>query len=117
MGNDELLAYYEQKQEELRTYLANELKKFKDANNNYLSTVIADACEHAKNLLEISNQKAFDRFSKSKEDIEDKIKENYPATLLAHIIKAAENDLEGSLRFNQTIFENSMAYYKSLLKN
>lgn len=117
MDNNSLQAYYDQRQKEYKAQLEAELQKFKDANNKYLSAVIAEACEHAKKLLESSNEKAFDRFNKSKIDIEKKTKENYPETLLAHIIKSAKNDLEGSLKFNQSLFEQSVAYYKGLLTN
>lgn len=115
-ANELLRIYCEQRQKEYKEYLETELQKFKDANNNYLSGVIAEACEHAKALFETSNQKAFERFNKSKIDIEQKIKENYPETLLAHIVKSAKTDLDSSLQFNQSLFDQSVAYYKSLLK-
>ena len=117
MDTNALQAYYDQRQKEYKAYLETELQKFKDANNNYLSAVIAEACEHAKNLFETSNKKAFERFNKSQVDIEAKTKENYPETLLAHIIKSAKNDLDSSLKFNQSLFEQSVAYYKGLLKS
>lgn len=116
MDTNELQAYYDQRQKEYKAYLETELQKFKDANNNYLSAVIANACEHAKNLLESSNKKAFDRFNKSQIDIAKKTTENYPETLLAHIVKSAKNDLDRSLKFNQSLFEQSVSYYKGLLK-
>jgi hypothetical protein len=114
METSQLKAYYDQKQKEYRAHLDAELKQFKDANNNYLSAVIAQACENAKNLLETSNQKAFERFRQSQTDIENKIKENYPKTLLTHIAKSVKNDLDRSLEFNQSLFEKSIAYYKRL---
>jgi polyhydroxyalkanoate synthesis regulator protein len=117
MDINQLQEYYDQRQKEYKSYLDTELQKFKDANNNYLSAVIAEACEHAKNLFENSNKQAFERFNKSQTNIEKQTKENYPETLLAHIIKSAKNDLDSSLKFNQSLFEQSVAYYKSLLKS
>lgn len=115
MNSKELQDYYDGKQKELKVYLEAELKKFKDANDKYLSAIVAKACEHAKNLLESSNQKAFERFNQSQLDIERKIEQSYPSGLLENVIKSAQSDLEGSLKFNKTLFENSVAYYKNQL--
>lgn len=112
---NELQKYYDERQAQLKVYLENELKKFKDANNKYLSQVVAEACEHAKNLLETSNKKAFERFEKEKNDLDKRRKENYPEMLLGHIEKSAKTTLESSLKFNQSLFEDSIAYYKKQL--
>jgi hypothetical protein len=112
---NELKTYYEQRQNKYKAYLETELQKFKDANNVYLSVVIAEACEQAKNLFENSNQKAFERFNKSQIDIEERKKSDCPEIILAHIIKSAKKDLDNSLEFNQSLFEQSIAYYNGLL--
>jgi|CXWK01.1.fsa_nt_gi polyhydroxyalkanoate synthesis regulator protein len=112
---NELQKYYDEQQAQLKAYLENELKKFKDENNRYLSQVVAEACEHAKNLLETSNKKAFERFEQAKNDLDTKRKENYPETLLGHIEKSAKTTLESSLKFNQSLFESSVSYYKKQL--
>ena len=93
---NELQKYYDEQQAQLKAYLENELKMFKDENNRYLSQVVAEACEHAKNLLETSNKKAFERFEQAKNDLDTKRKENYPETLLGHIEKSAKTTLESS---------------------
>lgn len=112
---NELQNYYNELQTQLKAYLENQLRLFKDENNRYLSQVVAEACENAKNLLETSNQKAFERFEQAKSDLENKRKENYPETLLVHMAKSAKTDLESSLKFNQSLFESSILYYKELL--
>ena len=112
---NELQNYYDELQTQLKAYLDNELKMFKDENNRYFSQVVAKACEHAKNLLETSNKKAFERFEQAKNDLDIKRKENYPETLLVHIEKSAKTALESSLKFNQSLFESSISYYKELL--
>lgn len=112
---NELQNYYDELQTQLKAYLDNELKMFKDENNRYLSQVVAEACEHAKNLLETSNKKAFERFEQAKDDLDKKRKENYPEMLLVHIEKSAKIALEGSLDFNRSLFESSISYYKELL--
>ena len=104
---NELQKYYDEQQAQLKAYLENELKKFKDENNRYLSQVVAEACEHAKNLLETSNKKAFERFEQAKNDLDTKRK--------GHIEKSAKTTLESSLKFNQSLFESSVSYYKKQL--
>ncbi len=108
----QLQRYYDQKQKEYKAYLETELQKFKDANNAYLSGVIAEACEHAKNLLETSNKEAFERFNASQANIEKKISENCSEMILGHMIKSAKTTLDKALEFNQSLFEQSIAYYK-----
>ena len=116
MQINNLESYYQQQQEELRTYLEQQLKKFQNANKEYLSAVVAKACTHAKNLLEESNKKAFERFRNSQLEIEENTKKNYPESLLGHLIKACQNDLDTSLKFNQTLFENSIKFYENQIK-
>jgi hypothetical protein len=48
-------------------------------------------------------------------DLDKKRKENYPEMLLGHIEKSAKTTLESSLKFNQSLFESSVAYYKKQL--
>lgn len=117
MDINELKGFYEKRQNDYKEYLENELRKFKDANNNYLSSLIAEACEQAKNLLENSNKKAFDRFNETQIKIEKMKNENYPETLLVHFIESVKNDLDRSLIFHQSLFDQSIAYYKGLLPN
>ena len=112
---NELQKYYDEQQAQFKAYLETELQKFKDANNKYLSQAVAEACEHAKNLLETSNKNAFERFEKAKNDLDKKRTENYPAMLLGHIEKSTKTDLESSLKFNQSLFESSIVYYKKQL--
>lgn len=111
----ELLAYHDQKEKEYKVYLDTELQKFKDVNNEYLSARISEGCEHAKNLFETSNKKAFELFDKSKEEIEGFKKEGYSTSLIDSISKSAKKELDDYLKGNKNMFEQSIAYYKDLL--
>ena len=112
---NELQKYHEEQQAQLKIFLENELKKFKDANNEYLSQVIAQACENAHNLFKKENKKALERFEKAKNDLDKKRRENYPVLLIKHMEESAKKNLKSSLEFNKSYFENSLAYYKKQL--
>lgn len=90
---NELQKYYDERQVQLKAYLENELKKFKDENNRYLSQVVAEACEHAKNLLETSNKKAFERFEQAKNQFECKTQRKLSRNTFRAYRKVRENNL------------------------
>ncbi len=116
MDTNELQAYYDQRQKEYKAYLETELQKFKDANNKYLSDQIADACEHAKILFEQSNESCFRNFLASKKQADDMRARGSDMTA-GHVERSGKNMLERSMEFNKKLFEQSVAYYKGLLKN
>ncbi|MCX6754815.1 MAG: hypothetical protein NTU81_03245 [Candidatus Nomurabacteria bacterium] len=113
---NQLQLFYNQRQEEYRAYLESELQKFKDANNNYLSAVIAEACEHAKALFENSNETCFKKFLASKKQAED-MRVSGSNIVAGHIESSAKKFLDMSLEFNKQLFDQSVAYYKSVLKS
>lgn len=112
----DLQSYYDKKQSEYKAYLENELQKVRDANNKYLSDAIAEACEHAKKLLESSNEKAFERFKKAEIHLKSCKKENYSKSILELMESQMKKDLETSLRMNQSLFDSSISYYQDVLK-
>lgn len=112
-----LQEYYERNQREFKAQCEASLQELRDKNNEYLSAVIAEACEEAKELLERSNKKAFERFEKSQAEVERMVKENYSGMILTPYVKSIQEDLESSLRFNQRLFNQSIAYYKNLSKS
>lgn len=113
---NELKIYYDQKVKYCREYLDNQLNQFKDANNKYLSSAISQACEEAEALLTQSNAKVFEAFYVKMVNLEQKRKDNYPLSVLSRMAELAKKNLESSLKFNQSLFEQSIAYYQNLLK-
>ena len=112
---NELHKYYNQRQTDYEEYLRAKLNDFKSAQGKYLSEVIAGACEQAKAALENSNRTAFIRFYDIIVDLELKTKQNYPVSLLNRLAQSARKTFDDSLKFNQSIFEQSIVYYKDLL--
>lgn len=112
-----LQEYYNKKQEEYKSFLENERKELREANLEHLSATADQACKDAEKLLEESNRKAFERFEKSKAEIEQYIKGNFPKEMLTKIIDSKKKDLERSLDFNQALFKQSTTYYRGLVKS
>ena len=66
-------------------------------------------------LVTLASFLSYKKMGLSKNDLDTKRKENYPETLLGHIEKSAKTTLESSLKFNQSLFESSVSYYKKQL--
>ncbi|MCX6753018.1 MAG: hypothetical protein NTW62_01565 [Candidatus Nomurabacteria bacterium] len=116
MNNSELQDYYNNQLEQLKIYLDSKLTSFKDAQQKYLSSVVAVHIENARIQFEKSNKLAIGKFNKSKIELSGLIGTSYPKILLETRIKMAKNIFESSLKFNKNIFENSVSYYENLLK-
>lgn len=116
MDTEELKKYYRNKQVEYQAYLDKQLSQFKDSNKQYLSAVVANYCNQAEALLNKSNETAFSRFYGTMIDLEQRAKSNCPSFLLERMAESAKRTLESSLKFNQDIFDQTVAYNKSLLK-
>ena len=116
MDVQELKDYYSQQETAYKQYLSEQLQHFKDANDRYVSTVIANACHQAEELYLLSNNQSLATFYQTIATLEQKAKDNYPLRILAMMAESAKRTLESSLKFNKNLFDNTIAYQKSLLK-
>lgn len=113
---EELRKYYECKLTACKNYLDGQLSQFKDDSQRYLSKEIENYCEQAAISLNHSNQKAFSDFYEMMLNIEQMAKDGYPLSLIKRLAESTKSTLERSLKMNQTVFDDSVSYYKQLLK-
>lgn len=115
MDRNELQKYYNQKQVDYNEYVQNKLNYFKKAQGHDLFNVIINACEKSKLVLENSNKNAFIKFFEVINELEVKSNQNYPKSILDRLFGSAKKTLDDSLKFNQSIFEQSIGYYKRFI--